>query len=135
VVSLEPYKYLHNLFEMPGLLVLLLAGVVLVLFGLANDLLLKPGKGIWFTGSGTVITVFTLFLMLGYNNTCFYPSEADLQSSLHIRNSSSSEFTLTIMSYVSLIIPFVMAYIWIAWRSINKKKIDKEELKSDNHIY
>lgn len=135
VVSLEPYKYLHNLFEMPVLLVLLLAGVVLVLFGLANDLLLKPGKGIWFTGSGTVITVFTLFLMLGYNNTCFYPSEADLQSSLHIRNSSSSEFTLTIMSYVSLIIPFVMAYIWIAWRSINKKKIDKEELKSDNHIY
>ena len=135
VVSLEPYKYLHNLFEMPVLLVLLLAGVVLVLFGLVNDLLLKPGKGIWFTGSGTVITVFTLFLMLGYNNTCFYPSEADLQSSLHIRNSSSSEFTLTIMSYVSLIIPFVMAYIWIAWRSINKKKIDKEELKSDNHIY
>ena len=134
-VSLEPYKYFHNLIEMPVLLVLMLAGIVLVLFGLVNDLYMKAGKGVWFTGTGTVVTVFTLFLVLGYNNTCFYPSEADLQSSLHIENSSSSRFTLTVMSYVSLIIPFVLAYIWIAWKSINKKKIDKEELKSDNHIY
>lgn len=135
VVSLEKYKYLHNLIQQPLLLIGLLVGVVLVLYGIINDLLLKVGKGIWFSGIGTVLTVFILFLMAGYNHTCFYPSNFDLQSSLHIENSSSSLFTLTVMSYVSLLVPVVIAYIWIAWRAINKKKMDKNELKTGSHIY
>jgi cytochrome d ubiquinol oxidase subunit II len=135
VVTLEPYKYLHNLLQMPLVLVVFLLGVVLVLWGIFNDLFRKAGKGIWFSGIGTILTVFALFLLAGYNNTCFYPSIADLQSSLHIRNSSSSEFTLSVMAVVSLLVPFVAAYIWIAWRAINNKKIDKDEMKSDTHVY
>jgi cytochrome d ubiquinol oxidase subunit II len=135
VVTLEPYKYLHNLLQKPLVLVVFLLGVVLVLWGIFNDLFRKAGKGIWFSGIGTILTVFALFLLAGYNNTCFYPSIADLQSSLHIRNSSSSEFTLSVMAVVSLLVPFVAAYIWIAWRAINNKKIDKDEMKSDTHVY
>ena len=135
VVALEPYKYLHNLLQMPLVLVVFLVGVLLVLWGIFNDLFRNAGKGIWFSGIGTILTVFALFLLAGYNNTCFYPSIADLQSSLHIRNSSSSEFTLSVMSVVSLLVPFVAAYIWIAWRAINNKKIDKDEMKSDTHVY
>jgi cytochrome bd ubiquinol oxidase subunit II len=134
-VSMEPYKYLHNLLEMPLVLLLFLAGVVLVLWGIWNDLFKKPGKGIWFSGAGTVLTVFALFLLAGYHNTCFYPSTFDLQSSLNIRNSSSSEFTLRTMAWVSLFIPFVVAYIWIAWKAINNKKIDQEEMDQDTHKY
>ncbi|HOO84797.1 MAG TPA: cytochrome d ubiquinol oxidase subunit II [Prolixibacteraceae bacterium] len=135
VVALEPYKYLHNFLQKPLVLVVFLLGVVLVLWGIYNDLFRKAGKGIWFSGIGTILTVFALFLLAGYNNTCFYPSIADLQSSLHIRNSSSSEFTLSVMSVVSLLVPFVAAYIWIAWRAINNKKIDKDEMKTDTHVY
>jgi len=135
IVALEKYKYLHNLLEMPLVLVLFLSGVVLVLYGMARDLFRKPGKGIWFAGTGTVLTVFSLFLIAGYNHTCFYPSVFDLQSSLHIRNSSSSEFTLTVMSWVSLLVPFVIAYIWYAWRSINNKKIDRKEMEAGGHKY
>lgn len=135
VVDIERFKYFHNLIQMPAVLIIFLAGVVLVLFGIYNDLFRKQGKGIWFSGAGTILTVFALFLLAGYNNTCYYPSIYDHQSSLNIRNSSSSEFTLTVMSYVSLLIPFVVAYIWIAWKSINNKKIDKSEMEGNSHKY
>lgn len=135
VVSLEKYKYLHNLIQQPLLLIVFLAGVVLVLLGIGSDALRKPGKGIWFSGAGTVLTVFALFLVAGYNNTCFYPSNFDLQSSLHIQNSSSSLYTLKAMSIVSLLVPVVLTYIWFAWKAINKKKIDQNELETGSHIY
>ncbi|NLU37436.1 MAG: cytochrome d ubiquinol oxidase subunit II [Bacteroidales bacterium] len=134
-VSLEKYKYLHNLLEMPLVLILFLAGVVMVVWGIANDLFFKVGRGIWFSGTGTVLVVFSLFLIAGYNNTSYYPSISDLQSSLTIRNSSSSHFTLNVMSYVSLLVPFVAAYIWYAWKSINNKKIDKTEMEDTSHKY
>jgi len=134
-VDVEQFKYFHNLIQMPAVLIVFLSGVVLVLFGIYNDLFRKPGKGIWFSGAGTILTVFALFLLAGYNNTCYYPSIYDHQSSLNIRNSSSSEFTLTVMSYVSLLIPFVVAYIWYAWKSINNKKIDKSEMEGESHKY
>jgi cytochrome d ubiquinol oxidase subunit II len=135
VVSMESFKYLHNFLQMPLVLILFLVGVVGVLWGIVSDLFRKAGNGVWFTGAGTVLTVFALFLVAGYNNTCYYPSAFDLQSSLTIRNSSSSEFTLTVMSYVSLLIPFVAAYIWFAWKAINNKKIDKEEMENNSHKY
>jgi cytochrome d ubiquinol oxidase subunit II len=92
-------------------------------------------KGIWFTGTGTVLAVFSLFLVAGFNGTSFYPSSYDLQSSLTIRNASSSLFTLKTMMYVSFIIPFVLAYIWYAWRAINITRITEKEMKSDGHVY
>lgn len=135
VVSLEKFKYLHNLIQMPPVLIVFLLGVVLVLLGIANDLFKKPGKGIWLAGFGTILTVFALFLLAGFNNTCYYPSAYDLQSSLTIRNSSSSEFTLRVMSVVSMLIPFVIAYIWFAWKAINNKKIDQAEMDAESHKY
>jgi cytochrome d ubiquinol oxidase subunit II len=135
VVSMESFKYLHNLLQMPIVLILFLVGVVGVLWGIFSDLFKKAGKGIWYSGIGTVLVVFALFLIAGYNNTCYYPSAFDLQSSLTIRNSSSSEFTLRAMSIVSLLVPFVLAYIWYAWKSINNKKIDKEEMENESHKY
>ncbi len=138
MVSMEPFKYLHNLIAMPLVAILFLAGVVLVLFGIAGTIFnySKYGeKGIWFTGIGTVMTVFSLFLLAGFNHTAFYPSTFNLQSSLTIANSSSSHYTLTAMSYVSLFVPVVLAYIVYAWRAINKKKIDKSELETDTHFY
>ena len=135
LVSMEKYKYLHNLLQMPLVLVLFLVGVVLVLWGIWTDLFRKPGKGIWYSGGGTVLTVFALFLLAGFNNTCYYPSVFDFQSSLNIRNSSSSEFTLRTMAVVSLIIPFVIAYIWVAWKAINNKKIDQNEMENESHKY
>jgi cytochrome d ubiquinol oxidase subunit II len=113
----------------------MLVGVVGVLWGIISSVL-KPGtKGIWFAGPGTVLTVLALFLLAGYNNTAFYPSIYDLQSSLTIRNASSSQFTLTAMSYVSLFVPFVLAYIWYAWKSMNRKPIDEKELSEEHHLY
>jgi cytochrome bd ubiquinol oxidase subunit II len=134
-VTLEKYKYLHNLIEMPLVSLLFLSGVVLVLWGIYADLFRKPGKGIWYSGIGSILTVFSLFLLAGYNNTCYYPSGYEMQSSLNIRNSSSSEFTLSVMSVVSLFIPFVLAYIWIAWKAINNKKIDQQEMDDESHVY
>ena len=93
------------------------------------------GKGIWITGIGTILTVFALFLVAGFNNTAFYPSYVDLRSSLTIENASSSHYTLTAMSYVSLMVPFVFAYIWYAWRAISNKKITVKEMEEDSHIY
>lgn len=135
-VFMQAYKYFHNFIEMPLVLILFLAGVVLALTGVGISLLKKTSKGIWYTGPGTILTVLSLFLVAGFNNTSFYPSTFDLQSSLTIINASSSHFTLTAMSYVSLMVPFVAAYIWYAWRSINNKKIDQEEMTSgDTHVY
>lgn len=137
VVSMEPYKYFNNLIAMPIVLVMLLVGVVGVLVGLGATLLKKEFRGgIWWAGLGTVLTVLALLLTAGYNNTAYYPSAADLQSSLTIFNSSSSEFTLTVMSYVSLMIPFVVAYIWYSWRAMNKKPVTRAEMKDDSeHTY
>jgi cytochrome bd ubiquinol oxidase subunit II len=138
IVSMEPFKYFHNLIAMPVVAVLLLLGVAMVLVGIIRPLtcFVKCGtKGIWLSGIGTILTVFSLLLLAGFNNTAYYPSTFDLQSSLTIQNSSSSHYTLTVMSYVSLIVPFVMAYIFYAWRSIDSKKMDIDEIKSESHVY
>lgn len=134
-IYMEPYKYLTNLIEMPAVASAFLVGVLLVLFGIGKTVL-RPSfdKGIWFAGSGTVLTVFSLLLIAGYNGTAYYPSTADLQSSLTLYNSCSSEFTLRTMAYVSILIPFVIAYIFYAWRSLNKKKITGKELEEE-HSY
>ena len=134
-VAYEPYKYLHNFLEMPIVLVIFLLGVVLVLFGIGKSILKTSDNGIWFSGVGTILAVFALFLLAGLNNTAFYPSTYDLQSSLTIENASSSKYTLTAMSYVSLMVPFVIAYIWYAWKSINNKKMNVDEMGEDIHIY
>ena len=134
-IYMEPYKYFNNFIEMWYLLIVFLIGVVLVLFGIGKTLLKKDyNGGIWPAGIGTVLTVLALLLCSAWNNTAYYPSTADLQSSLTIQNSCSSEFTLTTMFYVSLLVPFVLAYIVYAWRAIDKKKLDKEEIKTD-HAY
>lgn len=132
VVSMERYKYFANLMAMPIVMGTLLAGVVGVLVGLGVTLFRRSFRsGFWWAGLGTVLTVLSLLLMVGYNNTAYYPSAIDLNSSLTIFNSSSSEFTLTVMSYVSLMIPFVIAYIWYAWRSMNKTRLTRTEM--DDH--
>lgn len=130
VIFMEPLKYLHNFLDMWYVTAVLLVGVVLVLFGIGRTLLAKSYiRGIWPTGIGVVLTVLALLLCAGWNNTAYYPSNADLQSSLTITNSSSSEFTLQTMAIVSLFIPFVLAYIAYAWYCIDKKKITKEEIE------
>ena len=136
VIYMEPYKYLNNFLQMWYLLVILLLGVVLVLFGIGKTIFSKKYVcGIWPAGIGTVLTVLALLLSCAWNNTAYYPSTADLQSSLTMANSCSSEFTLRTMFYVSLLVPFVLAYIIYAWRAIDKKKITKEELQGDDHAY
>ncbi len=135
VVSMEKFKYLHNLLQMPLVLVILLVGVVGVLWGIISTIFMNSLKGFIFAGAGTVLTVLALFFIAGFNNTAFYPSVYDLQSSLTIQNASSSKFTLTAMSYVSLLIPFVLAYIVYFWRAINSKKITDEEMKEESHVY
>lgn len=130
VIFMEPLKYLHNFLEMWYVTAILLVGVVLLLFGIGRTLLAKSYiRGIWPTGIGVVLTVLALLLCAGWNNTAYYPSNADLQSSLTITNSSSSEFTLQTMAIVSLFIPFVLAYIVYAWYCLDKKKITKEEIE------
>jgi len=135
IIYMEPYKYLNNFLEMWYLTVILIIGVVLVLFGNGKTILSKNYVGgIWPAGFGTVLTVLALLLCSAWNNTAYYPSTADLQSSLTIQNSCSSEFTLTTMFYVSLLVPFVLAYIVYAWRAIDNKKLTKDEIKED-HAY
>jgi cytochrome d ubiquinol oxidase subunit II len=136
VVFMEKYKYLNNLLEMPVVLVMLLLGVVAVLFGIIKTLFSKKqcDKGFWFVAPGTVFTVLAVLLIAGWNNTAFYPSSHDIQSTLTITNASASLFTLKAMSIVSLLIPFVLAYIVFAWRAINKKKITHEEIIDKNEI-
>lgn len=135
-IFMQPYKYFINFIEMPAVLVLFLVGVVFVLFGIGKTLFTSTFKsGIWFSGIGTVATVLALLLCVGYNNTSYYPSTANLQSSLTLSNSSSSLFTLETMAYVSLFIPVVLAYIFYAWRALDKKKIDSKEMGGDGHAY
>ena len=135
MIYMEPYKYFNNFITMWYLLVVLLIGVVLVLFGIGKTIFSKGYiGGIWPAGIGTVLTVLALLLCSAWNNTAYYPSTADLQSSLTLQNSCSSEFTLTTMFYVSLLVPFVLAYIIYAWRAIDAKKLTKDELHSD-HAY
>ena len=134
-IFMEPFKYFNNLIAMWPLLILLLIGVVCVLYGIGRTILSKTYvKGIWPAGIGTVLTVLVLLLIVGWNNTAYYPSNADLQSSLTIQNSCSSEFTLRTMFYVSLLIPFVLAYIAYCWYSLDKKKITKEEI-GEGEVY
>ncbi len=134
-VFMEKGKYFHNLVEMPLVLIMFLAGTLLVLFALYRTVFTGKSDMIWFAGIGTVLVVLSLFMLAGYNDTSFYPSLTDLQSSLTIRNASSSQFTLKTMMYISFIIPVVIAYIWYAWSAINRKKIDKEEISGGGHLY
>lgn len=134
-VTMEKFKYLHNFIKMPVVLIIFLTGVVGVLFGIGISVIRKSVNGIWFTGSGTVLAVFSLFLIAGFNGTSFYPSSYDLQSSLTIRNASSSLFTLKTMMYVSFIIPVIIAYIWFAWKAINNNRITEEEMNTAEHKY
>ena len=135
VISIVPYKYLDNFITLWPLTILFLAGVILVLFAIGKTIVSKEYiGGIWPAGIGVVLVVLPLLLMSAWNNTAYYPSTADLQSSLTLANSCSSEFTLRTMFYVSLLVPFVLAYIVYAWRAIDKKKLDKQELTND-HIY
>ena len=135
-VFMEPYKYLTNFLQMPVVLLVFLVCVVAVLWGIIRTLW-KPAfdKGIWFAGAGTVLTVLALLLVAGYNNTAYYPSTHDLQSSLTLANSCSSQFTLKVMAYVSILVPFVLAYIFYAWRSIDNRKIDAKEMEEGGHAY
>ncbi len=134
-VSMEPYKYLHNLVQMPAVLVMLLAGVVLILYSLYLGACTRSRKGICFAMPGTVLVVMAVFFLAGFNGTAYYPSSTDLQSSLTIRNSSSSFFTLKVMSWVSLLIPFVVAYIAYAWRAMDRRKITVEEIEGKEDKY
>ena len=134
-VFMQANKYLTNFLEMPLVLVIFLVGVLLVLYGIYLGIFKLSDKAFWFSGGGTVLTVLTLLLIAGYNNTAFYPSTTDLNYSLTIYNSSSSPYTLKVMSYVSLFIPVVIAYIWVAWRAISRKKIDLEEINNEAELY
>ena len=137
-IFMEPNKYLHNMIDMWYLTIVLLIGVVLVLYGIVSEILkqdAQTSKGIWFAGIGTVLTVVPLLLLSAWNHTVYYPSTADLQSSLTLENSCSSYFTLNTMFWVSLLVPFVLAYIVYAWRKIDSKKIDQAEIAADDHAY
>lgn len=133
-VSIEPYKYLHNLLAMPAVAIVLLAGVAAVLWGLWSGGRNGSRRAIWFSGAGTILTVLALLLLAGWNDTCYYPSLTDMQSSLAITNSSSSLFTLKVLSVVSLLIPFVAAYIWYAWRALTRP-ISEREVEEAEHKY
>lgn len=135
-ITIVAGKYLDNMVEMPGVGLLFIAGVGAVLYGIVRTAL-KPDyrKGIWFAGFGAAVTVCCLLLAAGWNGTAFYPSYSDLQSSLTIRNASSSPMTLKVMSIVSLIIPIVIAYIFYAWRSLERSRTDIREIKDNDHAY
>ncbi len=134
VITIEPYKYLHNMLAMPVVTALLLAGVVSVLASVVLGYFRSSRKAIWFGGIGTVVTVWMLLLTLGFNGTAYYPSLVDAQSSLTIQNSSSGLFTLKTMTVVSVLVPFVLAYIWYVWREVNKHKIS-QQTANDDHAY
>ena len=135
IISIVPYKYLDNFLTLWPLTILFLVGVVLVLFAIGRTFVSKDYvSGIWPAGIGVVLVVLPLLLMSAWNGTAYYPSTADLQSSLTIVNSCSSEFTLRTMFYVSFMVPFVLAYIIYAWRAIDKKKLTKGDI-ADDHAY
>ena len=134
-ITIVRHHYLHNLLGNIFILVFFAGGVLLVLSSLWLGIFRGSRKAIWFAGSGTVPVVIALFLMAGYGETAFYPSLTDPDSSLTLARASSSYFTLKTMMYVSFIIPFVVAYIWYAWSSINRKRIDSEEMTGEEHMY
>ena len=133
VVTMEKGKYFHNLIQMPAVLIMFLLGALLLVAGVVLTLV-KNGfnRGIWLSGPGTVLAVMAIFMIAGYNGTAYYPSTADMQSSLTLSNSCSSEFTLKTMAIVSLIIPFVVAYIAYFWRQMDKRSLTKEELENSD---
>jgi cytochrome d ubiquinol oxidase subunit II len=131
-VSMESGKYLHNLLAMPVQGIgFLLVGLVLVVLGVATTRFTTKRSGIWAAGPGTVLVVLALFFTAGYNNTAFYPSKFDLQSSLTIHNASSSHFTLTAMTYIALAVPFVLAYIAYVWRAMDIGKMSASDISAD----
>lgn len=135
-IVMEPYKYLHNMFSMIPVAILFLLGVAGVLHGVLHTLLRKAfTRGIWSAGIGTVLAVLSLFLLAGYNHTAYYPSATHLQSSLTLNNSCSSFFTLSVMAIVSILIPFVLAYIVYAWYCIDRKPITRDSLAREEHKY
>ena len=135
-VSMQPFKYFNNFVELPLVALIFVIGVVLVLAGIAVTIFRQGNRrGIWFTGIGTVLAVMGLFMCVGYNGTAYYPSSVDLQSSLTLANSCSSKFTLKTMAWVSIIVPFVLAYIIYCWRAIDKKKLTSAELDESEHTY
>lgn len=136
IISMEKYKYFNNFIQMPLIAIMFLIGVLAVIFGIGKTYFNKSkyDQGFWLVGIGAFLTVLSLFLILGYNNTAFYPSKFDIQSSLTIQNASSSLFTLKVMSIVSLFIPVVIAYIIIVWRAMNKNKISEKEINNNNEI-
>jgi cytochrome bd ubiquinol oxidase subunit II len=138
VVFMEQFKYLNNFLKMPITIVILLLGVIGVLYGIFITAFKKSLKGIWFSGAGTILTVLSIFLILGYGNTAFYPSTADIQSSLTIENASASKYTLTYMSYISLLLPLILWYMFMAWKAIDKFKMSDKDLTGDpdtDHTY
>ncbi|WP_020674622.1 cytochrome d ubiquinol oxidase subunit II [Geopsychrobacter electrodiphilus] len=135
VVTMEAHKYLNNLLQMPLNLVLLLSGLALVIVGVVLNRFTASVRGIWPAGLGTVLTCLAIFFLAGYNNTAFYPSKVDLASSLTIYNASSSHYTLTMMSYVALTVPFVLAYIIWVWRQMDSQKLTLKELTADKKSY
>ncbi len=138
VVTMEKYKYFNNFIEMPVIGIIYIVGVLAVVLGIVRGYFFFDkckSVAIWPAGIGTILAVFALLFSVGANNTCFYPSNYDIQSSLNIENASSSLYTLTAMSYVSLLVPFVIAYIWFAWKSLNKNKITEDEMINDHHAY
>ncbi len=134
-VSLEHFKFLHNFIAMPIVTITFIVGALLFLAGIAIDLFAKKENGIFYSGIGVVLVVLSLFLILGYNHTAYYPSLANIQSSLTIQNSSGSRYTLVAMSYVSLMVPFVLAYIAVVWRAMTSQKISEKEIQNDPHHY
>ena len=134
-VTVQQYKYLDNLLQMPGVLAMLAVGVVLIIWGLVQGAQIESHRGFWPAAGGTVLVVMAVFFLAGFNNTAYYPSNTDLQSSLTIRNSSSSYFTLIVMSWVSLLIPFVVAYIAYAWHAMDRKKITVDEIEGPGNKY
>ena len=134
-VNMESFKYWHNLVSMPIVLIMMGSGIILILVALFKGIFTRFRSNFYFAGAGTFMVVLCLFLIAGLNNTCYYPSIYNLQSSLTIQNSSSSQYTLMVMSYVSLIIPFVLAYIIYAWSAVNRTKIRETEMDKESHIY
>jgi cytochrome d ubiquinol oxidase subunit II len=134
-ITSQNLKYLHSFLAMPFVIVIFLAGVVSVLYGIALTLFSRSIMGIWFTGPGTALTVFALFIVAGFNGTSFYPSIYDTSSSLTIVNASSSPFTLRTMMFFSFTVPFIFAYIWYAWNALTNKKISEEEMNAAGHKY
>ena len=135
IFTIVEYKFLHNLLDMPILIITLLLGVVLILYALYITIAKSSDKGIWFAGLGTVLAITTIFSLLGFNNTAIYPSLVEINSSLSIENSSGSLYTLEVMSIVSIMVPMVLTYIFYVWKSMDKEKITEDEIMSDSHHY